>query len=177
MILPGLSKRERRILYLAIVVGLFSLFCNFLLEPAVKHWRDVNQQVASKEAKLKKNLKIVSQKEVIEVAFEKYAGYAKMEGSEEEEMAVLLSEIERLASRSVVRITDIKPQPIRDMKFYKRFNVECEAEATIGELSAFLYELQNSPQLLKVERLQINTKSTQSSLLKSYILITKVLIP
>ena len=177
MKLAGLSKRERYILYICVTVIASSLLYNFVLEPAVRRWRSLGKEILVQRAKLEKNLKVIAREESARREYERYAGYIEQKGSDEEEMALLLREIEMLASNSGVRITDIKPRPVKDMKFYKKYTIEVESESEIRSLTRFVYQLQKSKQLLKVQRLRLTTKGRGSPILRSYMLITRVSAP
>lgn len=177
MILQRLSKRERYILWVCVTVVLFSLLYNFVLEPAVGRWKSLGRELLAQRVKLEKNLRVIARKELARQDYERYAANVRQKGSDEEEMASLLREVETLASASGVHITDIKPRPVKDMEFYKRFVIEVESEAGIRELTRFIYQLQKSQQLLKVQKLRISAKGERTTALKSTMLITRVLIP
>lgn len=100
-----------------------------------------------------------------------------MKGSPEEETAVILREVENIARTSNVYIAAIQPQRVQDMDFYKEYYVEMDAEGDISSLTKFIYDLQNSKQILKVKHLQLNPKSDADNVLKGHIIITKILIP
>jgi len=60
--------------------------------------------------------------------------------------------------------------------FYKEYSVEIEAEGEIADLTTFLHQINISPQLLRVEKLRLNAKESENKILKSSMLITKVLV-
>ena len=175
--LERLRRRERIILYLTFVVVVSSLIYNFLLEPIVERYRLLNQEVIRNQVKLQKYLSLLRQKERIKQDFDKISEGLKTDYSEQEQMALILSEIEGLSRRSSVHITQIKPQPTKDFGTYKEFPVEIRAEAKIENLSQFIYNLQNSPQLLRTKKLFLNTKSATSDILETTILISKIALP
>ena len=177
MRLAGLSKRERYILYVCIFVVASSLLYSFVVEPTARRWRDLGREILTQRAKLDKNLRVIAREESVRQEYERYAANVRQKGSDEEEMASLLREVETLARGSGVRITDIKPRPVKDMQFYKRYIIEVESEARMRELTRFIYRLQRSSQVLKVERLRLSAKGRRTPLLKSYMLIARVLIP
>lgn len=177
MFLKHLSRRERGILYLAIIVIIGVLSYITVIEPLWKRWQDLNNSISSKEIKLLKNLKILAQRDIIARLYDKYAENIRMKGSVEEETAVILREIENIARTSNIYITDIKPQKVKDMEFYKEYYVELESEGDISGLARFIYELQNSKQILKVKYLRLNPKGEAADVLKGYMVVTKILIP
>jgi Tfp pilus assembly protein PilO len=89
-------------------------------------------------------------------------------------LAYFLSAIENIGKASGVYLNDVKPQKVKDTDFYKIMLVEVKFQATSQTLAKFLYELENSPLLLKVSRLQVNYKGGDSSLLDGTIQVSKV---
>ena len=177
MMLSGLSKRERYILYLCIAIVLGCLLYGFVLEPLALKWIKLNQKILSQKIRLEKNYRIIANKDIIKKEYQRYANYVKTVDSDEEVIAALLQEIENLARNCNVRINDIKPKEVKDLRFYKRFTIEIESEGQIEQLSKFIYQLQKSSQLLRVQRLHLGARGTQKSLLKSHMLITKISLP
>lgn len=177
MFLKHLSGRERNIFYLAVIIILLVILYAFAVEPLRKKWRDLNESVSSKEMQLLKNQKILSQKDIITQLYDKYAENIRMKGTVEEETAIILREIENIARTSNTYITDIKPLKVEDKEFYKVYSVELETEGNMPDLSKFIYDLQNSKQILKVRYLRLNPKDEVGDMLKGYMIVTKILIP
>lgn len=146
----------------------------FMVEPLYKKLTQLNQQISTKQLQLMKSQKLIKEKDIIAGKFNKYAHELKVKGSNEEEMASVLSEIENIGKASGVYLSDVKPQKIKDMDFYKVLLVEIKFQATMPTLSKFIYDLQNSTSLLKVKRLQINIKGGESSLLEGMLQISKI---
>jgi len=176
MILSRFSKRERIILIATLVVIIASVFSAFVLEPLVRNFKDVNRQIASKRLKLIKSERLMKLKDRVHERFEALSPKLTAEGSQEEEMAKLLSEIETLARKSNTRISGIKPAAIKKFSAYKKLTVEIDSETTVDSLIKLLYELQQSPQVLKVERLQMDAKSGGRDLLKVTLRVNKILL-
>jgi ribosomal protein S10 len=177
MIFSNLSQREKRLFYLT--AGLIaSLFIyRFVINPIVVNWMGLDKRIGAGGLKLEKSQKILNLKGRIQRDYERYASSVKMSGSEEEEMAKFLTEIESLARSSSVHISGIKPLPIKKVDFYKKYVVELEAEGDIKQVSKFIYDIQNSQQLLKIDKFSLGTKGAGTNLLKCNILVSKVLIP
>lgn len=149
----------------------------FLIEPAVDRWEAVTQAIAEKQVRLARHRRLLARRSVTEAEHTQYAGLARIGGSEEAEITAVLTTIEDLAGQAGVRITDIKPQPVRTVDFYKYFGVELEAEAAVQPLMQFIYRLQTAPQVLKVDRLRLSAKTGGSNLLRAEFLISRIGIP
>jgi len=176
MILSKFSKRERLIFIATVVIISVSALSTFVLEPLVRNFKEINRQITSKRLKLTKAQRLMKIKEKVNKRFEDLAPKLMSKGSQEEEMAKLLSEIEALARKSNTRISGIKPTAIKEFSFYKKFTVEIDSETSVENLVKLLYELRQSPQVLKVERLQMDAKSGGRDLLKVTLRVNKILL-
>lgn len=175
MVLANLSKREKSLFYLAVAIISLSLIFNFLLKPLGSNWRQLNSQIIDKEIKLKKNARLLQQKDKVKNVYAKYAPYIKRQGSDEEEISFLLNEVERQARASGIRIVNIRPKPIKDLEFYKKYIIEMNCEAPMEKYTEFIYNLQNSTQSIRVEKLKLTSQGKDNPLLKSQMSITKIL--
>jgi len=174
--LASLTKRERTILSLCIGVILLSLLYNIIIEPVASRWIQLGNEVKIARLKLKKSSEILKRRLHIINQYEKLSSFIQLErGSDEEEIAILLSEVERLASSAGTRITDIKPGVSKGSGYFRKFIVEIESEGDIDKISKFIYEVQNSTHILKIEKLSINMKGTRDRSLKVNMLVTKLL--
>lgn len=177
MFLKHLSRRERNIFYLAIFFILSVVLYITVVEPLWKKWQALNESISSKEIQLLKNQKILARRDIIAQMYDKYAENIKMKGSVEEETASILREIENIARASNTYINDIKPLKVEDREFYKEYSIEVETEGDISNLTKFIYDLQDSKQILKVRYLRLNPRDEAGDALKGYMIVTKVLIP
>lgn len=122
-------------------------------------------------------LRNLSQKDIVASRYEKLSKYFKNVGSGEETTAIILSEIESLGRKSNLNLLDLKPQETKDRGFYKEYSVEMEAEGEMESLMDFVYQLNASAQLLRVEKLRLNLKDKQSKVVTTSLLITKFSLP
>ena len=171
-----ISKREKVLFTLVVLVIVVSLSYAFVVEPLYKKYQDLNQEIELKDVRLKRNNKLIKEHDAINAEFNKYSEQLKIKGSDEEEMASVLSEIEKIGQSAQVYLSDVKPQPIKDRNFYRLLGVEIKFQASMETLTKFIYDLQKSPFLLRVKRLQVNSKGQGSSLLEGTIQINKISI-
>lgn len=176
MKLSNMSKREKSVLLGCVGIVVVSVLYSLVLEPLVKTWSDLGKQIKASSIRLKKSKQIVRRSKEIAAHYERIASFIPQgKGSKEEEITNLLSEIEQLARSAGSRITDIKPRKVKDTGYYKRYIVEVESEGDIGGFTKFIYEIQNSSQLLKVEKLSIGMTRASGGVLKANMVISKIL--
>lgn len=169
-----LTKREKIILFLTLGVITFFLIFNFIFEPVIEKFSILNQEIVKTKIKLERYLRLLSEKEKIETSFGKIASSAKIEGSEEEILATILTEIENLSQQAGLHITDVRPQGVsKDRGAYKELNIELKQEGTIEGFLRFIYDLEKSPHLLRIKKLQLNSKA-RGGILEGNLLISKI---
>lgn len=153
-----------------------ALLDRMVVSPISSRINRSNQQVSLAEKQLGRHLRNLRQEQVISEEYRKYIKYVKKVGSDEEEVAGILGEIEELARKSAVYLVDIKPQMAKKVNFYKKYSVEVEAEGETESLVDFMYRLNNSPQLLRVAKLRFRLKEKESPIVKAVFIIVKVLV-
>ncbi len=174
MIFSQLSKREKTILFFTAAVISISLFYGFAFEPLFKKWLSLDNIIASKEMALKKSTALLGKYNQIKKEYEKYAFLSKGTKTDEALLSGLLMEAESLARKSSVYPGVLKPYGTRDYKAYQKFLAELELEATMKELVDFLYQLEASDKLLKIESLRIEAIPRQKGYVKSRLIISSI---
>lgn len=171
-----LSKKEKIGMSFALAFLVIAGMDRLIINPIRGRFQRVDQAIKISEKQLGHDLRNVHLKDQITEEFEKYVQYVERSGSDAEELKKFLGEIELLAQQSNVDLVDIKPQTPVEIDFYKEYSVEIEAEGKIADLTTFLHHINMSAQLLRVEKLRLNAKESENKMLKSSMLITKVLV-
>jgi Tfp pilus assembly protein PilO len=171
-----LTKRERFLLYFTVGIISFAVVFNFILAPIIERFNKLNQEIASTSVKLERYLRLLSEKEKIKNSYSKITSYAKIEGSEEEILAIILNELENLSRQAGLHITDVRPQVTRDIGVYRELNIELKQEGEIEGFLKFIYDLENSSHLLRIKRLQLNSK-VAGQFLEGNLLVSKIFLP
>ena len=171
-----LSRKERVGLSFAFVFIIVAFFDRLIVSPIRSRVRQINQNIHISEKQLAHDLRNVRQKDQIEKQFEKFVGFVERSGSDEEEVAKILGEIESLSRQAGIYLVDMKPQSPKDIDFYREYTIEIEVEGEILPLTQFLYQLNISPQLLRIKKLRLTSKEEGGTALKSSMVITKVLV-
>ena len=173
--LNNITKREKALAIITISAVIAALAYNFLVEPLVKRWKGLADEIRGKEALLRKHSRILRGKDMIEQSHSAYIAYFQAEKlTPEEESAIALSTIEKLARGAETRITNIKPLTTKSFENYSKSTFRISLESRIGGLTKFIYDLQSSEQLLKIERLVLRAKEHEPNTIKAILNITKL---
>lgn len=172
-----LTPREQKILIVTVLLALVAVGYYGVWRPGLEKFLSLDEQIFAMQMKLRKAKIFLRQKDEILAEAKKYPNLAQMDaGKDEEEIARLLNLIEQTARRSGVSLSDVKPQQVQSDKVSKRFAVELHAESPLEQLVIFLHELQVSAELLKIEQVQTSPKEEQSQVLRSYLVVTRVVV-
>lgn len=175
--LNKLTSRERKILY--VVVGLLFLVLGYhgVWSPLKNKFSDLDDEVFSLELRLRKAKVYLRQKGEIFEESKKYPNLEQMDArSDEEEISSLMNFIAETARRAGVSLPDLKPQQVKSDKMTKQYIVEISAESELSKLIEFTYELQNSPELLKVEQVKTAPREGKSPVLRSSLVVSRVVV-
>jgi len=171
--LASITKREKFIFILTVslAIGIPTYF--FVLEPIYKKWSQLDTELESVSIKLLKDIKLLANKEPLEkdhATYEEYMQKADDKGG----ISSILKEIESTALSSGVKITSIKPKGEKQFKNHKKYRVELISEAKISQFLKFIYSLESSKKLFKVERVVLSLQRDQTDLLKGTLVIRKI---
>lgn len=171
----NITRREKTLAVITLLAALTAVGFNFIIKPLAGRWNSLENDIREKKFLLKKHSRMLRDKEKIKKLHAKYTKYLKTKKlTSEIESAEALSNIERLARSANVRITNIKPLAPKSFDSYDKFTFRVATESNLQQLTRFIYDLQASEQLLKVERMVLRTKERKPDVIKGILHITKL---
>jgi hypothetical protein len=174
-VLKDITKREKILGALTVSVAVVTVAYGFIMEPLINRWNALGRDISDKKGLLAKHSRILRNNDEIEKLHSEYTRYFQTEKlSPEEESASALSNIEKLARETNAHITNIKPLSTKNYENYTKFTFRVTTESRIGELAKFIYKLQSSEQLLKIERMVLRAKERSPDTIKAILHINKV---
>lgn len=175
--LSHLPKRQRPVLYFAVSLVLLLAIDRAVIYPVSSRIDSLNKEIDAKETGIKRDLHILSMKDKIVNESSKYSSFFYSAKSDEEQNTIILKEVESLANRSSVYLIDIKPAGVKETGTAKKFLINLSCEAQMEQLVDFMYNIENSIQLLIIEKFQISPKSTESSVARCTMTVSKIALP
>ncbi len=173
-----LSKRERVILYIAIAFLSLTILDRLIIHPVLSRMRFLDEEIRQEKLRIKRDLHILSQKDRIIEESQEYKRYFTEEDLSTEEITTsLLKEIGSLATKTSVCLIDIKPTGIKEGDMYKKYYVNLSCEAEMVKIIHFIYNIENSNSLLRIEKFNIGPKSEGTSIARCNMTISKTAIP
>ncbi len=174
--LERLSKKEKIGLGVAAVFVAIVFLDRLLVTSIGDRIRRVNQEIINAEKQLSGDLRHLSQKDQILKEYGNYGQYEEKAGSDDEGMAKVLTEIERVARSSSLFLIDMKPQASKSVGAGKQYTVEIQAEGDQESVVSFLHQLNSSSMLLRGQKVRLSPKEKNSPVLKALITVSKLMI-
>ena len=177
MFWDNFSQKEKAGLLIGTTFMSLALLDRMIISPINSRIRQIDQQIKVSQKQLAMATRNVALKQSLSGEYKKYIPRKDHSRTDEESMALMLTAIEDLGHKAKVSLLDIKPQPTKSGELSKQYNVSVEAEGEMEALVRFLYTISRSPELLRVETLQLNLKDKDSKVIKASILISKIALP
>ncbi|HOU36505.1 MAG TPA: type 4a pilus biogenesis protein PilO [Candidatus Omnitrophota bacterium] len=171
-----MSKREKAVLYGAAAVVALAFLDRAIVGPIVSRTQALDREISDKRSAIERDLKILAQKDSIGLRMAAYRAFSVQEKTPEEDTSALLKEVETLASKSSVYLADMKPQEPKQEQEFKKYLVNVNGEAAFDKLIEFLYNIESSKKVLKIEKFTLSVKSKKESALKFSLTISKVVL-
>jgi hypothetical protein len=160
-----LTPREKTILYITIGVAIFGLLFNLLLAPVLSRNDSLNKEINLSRAKLKKYLRLLSQKELIRSKYDKFTTTFKVSQGGGDALVSAFTELENLAKNANIRIIDLRPQGgTKGANIYRENLIELRTEGTIEGYLRFIYNVENSLSLLRIKKFLLTAKPATENL-------------
>jgi len=171
-----LSKRERTIFYITVGIVSLVLLDRMVLSPILEKVSSLGETIREKEEEIEQSLLIVNQEKRIEGEGDLYASFLSKPQKEEKAITAFLKEVETLAKKSSIYLTEIKPSGKNVEGDVVDYFVKLNFEAQMEQVFNFFYNVTNFDQLIKIEDYQIRPKTEGSSVIACSILISKTII-
>lgn len=171
-----LSKRKKIMFYFAVFFLSAAFIDRLVIFPVASSIARLNKEIKEKEADILMDKRVLLMKDKILSESSKYASMFEPVKSEEEENTLLLKEIENLANKASVYLIDIKPGGIKQAGLSDKFMISLNCEAQMEQLVDFMYMIENSPRLLIIEKFQIGRKSSESSVARATMTISRMVM-
>lgn len=175
--LSNLSKREKAVLYGAVIAVFLTIVDRLIIAPISSKMTSLDKAIQEEESRIKTNLHILAQKDKIVANSAKYSSFLTNSKSEEEEITFLLKEIETMSNDASVYLIDLKPMESKSEDLSKKYSVNLNCEGQMEQIIKFMYNIENSKSLLAIERYQITPKSKESSVARCSMTVSKIVIP
>lgn len=176
-LVSGVTMSRRAWLNAGAAFVVLLVVAGILAGPIRSRVRRADERIVDLEKLMARNLRVLSpsSKDVVLRDYRQYGDALRKKGSTAEESAAMLAEIEMLASQGGIVLTTTKPQEPRIETDSEQYTVVLEFEAGIKQSLVFLYAVENSTQMLRVDRLVLDGKGGKTGgVLKASVTLSRV---
>lgn len=150
-----IRPRERRLILGTFLVGVSLFLYVYFVEPRILWWLSLEEQIQAVEAELSEMKTLWTHREEIEAQSQRWQKQMVSIRGEEEEMRGFFAEVERVANDARLQSISLRPRTVRTTRFYRLQGLEVTVDGSQRGLAKFLYSLRESPQLIRVDSLQV----------------------
>jgi Tfp pilus assembly protein PilO len=172
-----LSKEEKLIFFIAVSFAIIAFLDRVVFHVIFSKMATLDEQIKMQQTLIKKNLRILSEKDAILNLDKEYSVYSVQAKSQEEEISGILKEIENLASQAAVYMSEIKPAGLKDEKVFRKYSIILNCEATMEQIANFMYRMENSNTLFTIDNYSLAVKDKEKGTLKCTMTVSKVVVP
>jgi hypothetical protein len=172
-----LSKKEKFIFAVTAAFIIIAFLDRVVFQVIFSKMEVLDEQIKAQQLLIKKDLRVLAQKNAIISEDTRYSVYSVKPKSEEEEISGILKEIESLATQAAVYMGEIKPAGVKDEKIAKKYSITLTCEATMEQLAQFMNLIENSKVLFIIDSYSLAIKDREKGTLKCALAISKVVVP
>ena len=159
----NLSPRDRKLLvFMGVIIVLAGGYYFLYMAPGspANRWKEVNEELAKKEAQLKEAQAAAKMEEILERDyFEAQARlkFAKERLPKEEGLPQLLKDVYKMGRDSGATILSFSPGVLQPKEYYKVKPISLSLNCTLPQLVKFLHKIEMSERLLDVQSMNISS--------------------
>jgi Tfp pilus assembly protein PilO len=174
MKLRSLSKREKILLYLAILVVSGIFIFNLVIEPLTIKLARMNEDIRKKEYLLKKYRSLTGKGEDILSLYSRYKGSLAKGQRSQEIIDSLFEEVKKTAATVHLNLEKIKPLPIEKNRHFQQALLEVELKGTFSSIFTFIDQLENSSSFVRISSLRLVPQAKDSSVLNCTVTVSRI---
>jgi hypothetical protein len=154
-----LSQREKLIFWFTVGIITLAVVFKFCLAPVLDKNDLLNREISATRAKLKKYLKLNSQKQDLQERYSRLTANLDLSSQQADPLVAALAALESFAREANIRIVDVRPQAVAKAPgVYQELSIDLRSEGAMPDYLKFIYSLENSLSLLRIKRLQLNSR-------------------
>lgn len=173
-----LTDRERKIFFVCAAIVFLCIFYNGVVVPLQIKKDSLDEEITIGQAQLDRDLTMIRKAETLEGSYSMYLNEFRQPGTGEETISSILSEIETVAGRLGLHVTDLKPQKVKEGEFERQFSVGLTINNGLVDIIRFMYTLQQKPHLFDVQEVQFERSAGRNqNMMITRLVLGKAFIP
>ena len=175
--ISGLSATEKKVLTVAMIFVLLAFFDRLLIGPSLSRLKDIDESIVKEEAGIKQNMRFLTYRDrIVKEAATFKDFYSRDVRAEEEVIGEFLKKIELMATQSKVELSKISPLGQDYKKDFIKYFVTLDCSGKFEDITNFIYAVNNSRDLLKVEKMNIVGNSRELDKVQAGLTISRMIM-
>jgi len=174
--LPKLAAREKLFAFLGGLMLALVVMDRLVISPWWRNTQQVRQDIKELSHQVATNRRLLSRSAEVSAKIEAYHDYLRSARTPEVEMSELVREVEALASQSGVTLGTVSPLPTTENWPYQEHAMDVQYNGTIEQSVRFVYLLESSKKLLRVQHASLALSKRGSDQLQGNMRLTSVAI-
>lgn len=161
--MKSLSAREQGILVVTLLLVAVFIGYQLVITPLRQQITGIEQRIAGEVRTIRKNRAALAELRGLDSHYEALIQEYAQQGSNEQVMARMLREIEKVAGDLKLQISELKPQRVRSAEHFNSFSVSLRMDSTLAAIIAFLDVLQAEPYGYAVQDIRLDKSPKRGS--------------
>jgi hypothetical protein len=175
--ISGLSAKERKVLAFAAIIVLAALFDRLLVAPSMNRLRVIDDSIAEEQKIIGQNMRFLAHRDrIIKEAAVYKDFYTKNVLTEEAVIADFLKKVESLATQSQIALVKVSTDGQDYQKNFLKYFVTLDCSGKPENITNFMYAVNSSPELLKVEKMNLLANARDAEKIQATITISKMIM-
>lgn len=176
-LLSKLSKKEKTILYVVIIVVSLAVLDHFMLKPTLERLDTLDEKIDLLRDDLRRDKEVLYNKDLIQSEYKNREAYMKVELTEAGQEAKLKEEIDRLAKASGVILEETSSLATVKKENYIKYVDKVECNGKREQVTRFLYALtDHDSMILLIEKIEIRPEKPQSDTFECSITVSNIAV-
>jgi hypothetical protein len=154
-----IENRQQLLVILVFAAAVLLVGNTLIYEPMTKWWSSRSAQITKLRDQVRNGDRLIKYEASDRRAWDEMKRNTLPKNNSLAEQQVLRA-LEDWSRQTGATVTGIIPQWKNDADEYMTFNCRVEASGNLGNLSRFLYEIENDPMALKLDSVELSTRDT-----------------
>jgi Tfp pilus assembly protein PilO len=173
----ALSRRERLMAMAGLLVISLVLIDRAVLAPWWRYTQRINEEIHKLDHEIASRARLLSRSQEIRRKVEAFQPLLRAAKPHDVEMGELVREVETLAAASGVLLGPVAPQPADTAEGpYQEMTLDVQYQGTVEQAVRFIYLIEASKSLFRVERATLALEKRDSELLKGSVRLTSAAV-
>lgn len=162
-----LKKNEKILGFIVFLLLFLYIFNTYIVSTLREKFNSTETDITRSQMLLRKYSGLEKQRPVFLKEYKKIERYLNFKGSDDVKMATLLSKIESEARNAGITIVDMKPEVTQRPKIPPIvYRIQLNAEGDMTKIVNFIYNLENTDILFKIDKLTLSVKDEDTGIIK-----------